>query len=242
MDDIIYEQDYRRSSSLSEEDKRALAIFDRAMFGSFAKDYTAAMDAIPKVVVPEDKENFDFLLARCDEMAKIKHWKVRGVVDYHKWFSYIDVIMPLAEFDDADSLDLLREIAARATTVSFYSQENGNVKLHIMINYFRELMTDEHHGYLTFDAIMKDEKLAEMLGIQPLPPEMEAAAKEMADILDRFEAETKFDRTTVFKAILARMSEESEENQTLERMNELAAQLLETALNETDEYEDNGGK
>ncbi len=58
MDDIIFEQDYRRTPEDTAENARALEIFDRAFNGSFIKDYTAAMDAIPKVIVPEDKKNY----------------------------------------------------------------------------------------------------------------------------------------------------------------------------------------
>lgn len=55
----------------------------------------------------------------------------------------------------------------------------------------------------------------------------------MNAILDRFDAETEFDRTTVFSALLDRMP--NEENQTLDRMIELAEKLLKAALEEQTE-------
>ncbi len=230
LDDIIFEQDYRRKPEDMAENARALEIFDRAFNGSFFKDYTAAMDAIPKVIVPEDKENYEYLLSRCDAVAKRRRWKVKGVVDYHRWYSYIDLTMPLPEFDDADSLMLLREIAERATIVTFEQRENNSIGLHIMINYFQELMNEEHRSYLEFDAISNDEKLAEMVGIQPLSPEMEEKAQRLNAILDRFDAETEYDRTMIFRALWEHMPKEKD--QTFDRMIELAEKLLEATLNE----------
>jgi len=72
--------------------------------------------------------------------------------------------------------------------------------------------------------------MAEMVGIQPLSPEMEEKAQGLNTILDRFDAETEYDRTTVFKALLEHMPKEKE--QTFDRMVELAEKLLEAALNE----------
>ena len=86
---------------------------------------------------------------------------------------------------------------------------------------------------MEYEAISKDEKLAEMVGIQPLPLEMEQQVQKMNAILDRFDAETEFDRTTVFSALLDRMP--NEENQTLDRMIELAEKLLKAALEEQTE-------
>jgi len=157
----FFERDYRRTPEELAENTRAIEIFDRAFNDSFIKDYTAAMDAIPKVIVPEDKKNYEYLLSQCDAVAKRRRWKVKGVVDYHKWYSYIDLTMPLPEFDDAESLVLLREIAERATTVTLETKD-GSINIHIMINYFKELMSEEHHAYLEFDAISNDEKLAQM--------------------------------------------------------------------------------
>lgn len=237
MDDIIYEQDYRRSQEDIDPDSRSMKIFDRAYNGSFIKDYMAAIDAIPKVIVPEDKKNYEYLLSLCDTVAKEHRWKVKGVVDYHKWYSYIELTMPCAEFDDTDSLALLREVAERAATVTFVAQEDGVVKLNIMINYFKELMTEEHRAYLEYDAIMKDEELAEMVGVPQLSPEMEQQAQKLKAILDRFDAETEYDRTTIFEALLDYMPKEK--NQTLERMIEVAEKLLQAALDEQREGQEN---
>ena len=170
MDDIIFERDYRRTQEDVDRTSTAIKIFSQAFNGSFIKDYIAAMDAIPKVIVAEDQKNYEYLLSG---------WKAKGVVDYHRWYSYIELTMPRAEFDDADSLALLREAAERAATVTFEAQKDGVVKLHIMIDYFQELISEEYRSYLEYEAISKDEKLAEMVGIQPLPLEMEQQEQKM---------------------------------------------------------------
>lgn len=233
-DDIIYEQVYRRKpGNGTPENQRNRSIFDRAFYDSFIRDFTAAMDAIPKVIVQKDKKNYEYLLSRCDEIAKLNHWRIRGVVDYHKWHSFIELVMPLAEFDSRDELGLLRDIADRVSIITFEPTEDGGGRLCIMINYFEELMTDEHRGYLKFEAMANDPVLAEMVEIEPLSPELEAMAQQMNDLLDRFEAETDFDRTTVFKALIERVAKEPDESRkTLGHMIELGERLLEATLEE----------
>lgn len=228
MDDIIFEQDYRRTQGEIDRESNNIKIFDQAFNGSFIRDYIAAVDAIPKVIVPEDKKNYEYLLSKCDTVAKRNRWKVKGVVDYHRWYSYIELTMPCAEFDDTESLALLKEAAGCAATISFMTQTDGSIKLHIMINYFKELMSEEYRSYLEFDAIMKDKKLAEMVGIQPLSLEMEQQAQKLKAILDRFDAETELDRTTVFTALWDHIPKEKD--QILDRMIILAEKLLEATL------------
>jgi len=53
----------------------------------------------------------------------------------------------------------------------------------------------------------------------------------MKNILDRFENEAHLDRTMIFKALLDQIAKEDEEEQSFERMTELAEQLLEYVLN-----------
>lgn len=230
MENEIYERDYRAQEK-TPEIERANAIFDRAMNGSFLRDYAAAMDAIPKVIVPEDKENYEYLLNRCDEVAKHWHGHIKGVVDYHRWESRIELTLPCVEFGDPEDLSLLREIAEKAHLVTFTANQNGGINLSIMINYFEELMTEEHRGYLEYDAIMNDDQLASMLNMPTLSPEDEAVAQRINDILDRFEAETDVDKTTAFRAVLDYMKKQDEGKLSLEYMAAYLEYLLEKILN-----------
>ena len=113
----------------------------------------------------------------------------------------------------------------------FEPAEEG-IRLYIMINYFEELMSEEHRSFVQYNAIMNDETLAAMLHMPELSPEMDEATRQMNDILDRFENETQYDRTMIFKALLERVAKFDEENQTFDKMLALAEQLLEAVLNE----------
>ena len=231
MDDVIVEKDYRRKPEDICEGSPEIDILNQAINGSFFEEYTAAMDAIPKVIVPKDKENFEYLSARCDELAQRHHGYFRSIVDYHKWDSHIEVLLPFAEFGCPEELALLKEIAEKSSSVLFEPVEEG-IRLYIMINYFEELMSEEHRSFVQYNAIMNDETLAAMLHMPELSPEMDEVAQQMNDILDRFENETQYDRTTIFKALLERVAKFDEKNQTFDKMLALAEQLLEAVLNE----------
>ena len=67
MENTIFERNYE----IVEKDDHATAVFERALApGGFMEEFTKKMDAIPKVVVPKDKENYDYLLDRCDDYAQ----------------------------------------------------------------------------------------------------------------------------------------------------------------------------
>lgn len=99
MENTVFERNYE----IVEKDDRATAVFERAFApGGFMEEFTKKMDAIPKVVVPKDKENYDYLLNRCDDYAKRHHGRIRGVVDYEHWDAHIDLYLRMLEFDDAE--------------------------------------------------------------------------------------------------------------------------------------------
>ena len=53
MGNTVFERNYE----IVEKDDRATAVFERAFApGGFMEEFTKKMDAIPKVVVPKDKE------------------------------------------------------------------------------------------------------------------------------------------------------------------------------------------
>lgn len=232
MDDIIFERDYRTTEDQS-SDSAYGAIFDRAIEGGFFKAYADAMDQIPKVIVPEDQANYEYLLDRLDKLVQRRHGRIYGKVDYHKWVSRIEVYLPFLAFEDDDELVLMKEIAEKADAVTVEAHEEG-VRLYISIDYFDELMTDEHRSYLELQAIMQDDKLAALLAPQ-LSEEDQAAIDRMRAILERFENETEYDRTSVFQAVLAKVMDEDKDNQTVERVADFAEALLERTLNEETE-------
>ncbi|GAA6521445.1 hypothetical protein K440107A6_13130 [Lawsonibacter asaccharolyticus] len=170
MDDIIFEKDYRETES-AEYDKWCDEVFDRAVNCGMLKAYSEAMDKIPKIIVPEDKKNYEYLLERCDAFVKQHRGYIKGIVDYHRWHAEINMFLPFAEFDDSEDLAFLKEIAEKSQTVCFSPEEEGGIRVHIFINYFEELMSAEHKSYIEYDAIMQDKKLSELLGIPELSDE-----------------------------------------------------------------------
>lgn len=237
MDDIIFEKDYRHKED-SEEDIRRAQILDRAITGGFFDTYKSAMDKIPKYIVPEDKANYEYLLDRCDKFVERYRGHIRGIVDYHKWHSEIVLTLPFAEFSDPEDRAFLAEIAEKSHSVTFEPSENGGIRVRVFICYFDELMSADHKAYEKYNAIMDDETLASLLGMKMLSPEMTETTQRLKDILDCFEEETKYDRTTIFKALLARMQDVDEEKRTLDMMVAFAEALLEKVLNAEDEEEE----
>ena len=58
MENTVFERNYE----IVEKDDHATAVFERAFApGGFMEEFTKKMDAIPKVIVPEDKENYEYL-------------------------------------------------------------------------------------------------------------------------------------------------------------------------------------
>lgn len=101
MENIVFDRNYEED----EPDPLAQAIFDRVNApGGFLEEFSKKMDAIPKVIVPKDKENYEYLLGRCDEFAKRHHGKIHGVVDFEHWDAHIDLTLPMLEFDDPEDM------------------------------------------------------------------------------------------------------------------------------------------
>lgn len=120
MENIVFERNYETT----EKDDRATAVFERAFApGGFMEEFTKKMDAIPKVVVPKDKENYDYLLNRCDDYAKRHHGRIRGVVDYEHWDTHIDLYLRMLEFDDAEDTLFIITTDGMENASRFYSSD-----------------------------------------------------------------------------------------------------------------------
>lgn len=232
MENIVFDRDYECAP---EEHSLAAAIYERVMEpdGFFAA-FTRKMDAIPKVIVPEDQKNYEYLLKRCDQFAEEHHGRIHAVVDYQHYHSEINLFLKLLEFDCDEDMSLLKDIGEKAHYFCITPEEGGGFRIHIMINYFQELMTDEHRDYLKYEAVMEDEELSGLLNMPELTQEQEEAVSVINDILDRFDDETEIDRTTAFKAVLSHMGKTQEDGMDFDRMIDLLQKLLETLLSGED--------
>ena len=173
--------------------------------------------------MPKDKENYEYLLNRFDDYAKRHHGRIRGVVDYEHWDAHMAFV---------------KDIGEKAHYLCITPEESGGYRVHIMINYFEELMSEEYHSYLKYETLMEDEELASMFDIPELSPEEEAVALLIKEILDRFDNETKVDRTTAFKAALNYVMQQDEEaEKSIEGIAATLTVLLEKVLDEESNME-----
>lgn len=228
MENMEFERNYEKQS-VSEEDK---LFFEQVVApGGLFESFQKKLDAIPKVIVPEDKANYEYLLEKCDIFAQRNFGRIHGVVDYTHWDAHIDVIVPMLEFCDPEDMALLKDIGEKAHYLTVDLVEDGRYRVHIRINYFQELITDEYEEYLKIKTLQENEKLAEML--EPdLTPEQEALLEVTQGILDRFDEETSIDRNTAFRAVVEFIDREGGDRTDLEKIAALLTFLLEKVLDE----------
>ena len=228
MENMEFERNYEKQS-VSEEDK---LFFEQVVApGGLFESFQKKLDAIPKVIVPEDKANYEYLLEKCDIFAQRNFGRIHGVVDYTHWDAHTDLIVPMLEFCDPEDMALLKDIGEKAHYLTVDLVEDGRYRVHIRINYFQELITDEYEEYLKIKTLQENEKLAEML--EPdLTPEQEALLEVTQGILDRFDEETSIDRNTAFRAVVEFIDREGGDRTDLEKIAALLTFLLEKVLDE----------
>ena len=97
MENIVFDRNYEL---VSEDNSFADAVYKQitAPDGFFAS-FTKKMDAIPKVIMPEDQANYEYLLERCDQFAQDHHGRIHAVVDYQHFHSEINLYLRMIEFD-----------------------------------------------------------------------------------------------------------------------------------------------
>lgn len=143
MDNIVYEHDYADEQRKVIEKRTEIygdpeEVFKIITESGALREYNNTIRAIPKVVNPKDKENYEYLLSRLDDIARLHGGKIRGEIRYDAWEADINVHLPFFEFSGSDELQLLSEIGQRSHLVCFTPEENGSLRLHIMIRYFED--------------------------------------------------------------------------------------------------------
>lgn len=164
MKNEVFERDYaeerRQRVKLKQNSTTAMDIIGHAASSGLFKKYGEAMNALPKYIVPEDKKAYEDLLSRLDNLARRMGGKIKGVVDYEKWESYIIVILPFFECASKSDITLLKDIAEKSNSMSIQATEDGNIRIYIMINYFAEIGDTDA---ILEDVIMEDDKLVALL-------------------------------------------------------------------------------
>ncbi len=93
-------------------------------------------------------------------------------------------------------------------------------------------MPEEAKQLVEYDAIMKDERLASLLGMQDsFKPEDGPDLERIENLLERFEIETELDRNDVFYAVFRLIIKSKDENITLAKIADMMEVLLYLVLN-----------
>lgn len=230
MKNIEFERNYEMSP---EEKAHSAKIFEQIYApGGFLEEFSRQMDAIPKVIVPEDAVHYEELLQLCDRFACKHHGRIHGVVDYRHWDAHIDLILPLVEFEDEEDLHLLKEIGEKAHYFCVSAREDGDFHVYVMINYFKELACEEYLDFLKYQILSADEALSSLYAGSRLSEEDQAAAMRIRDLLARFECETSLDRTTAFRTAVNRLLQGEPAGVTAVQVEAQLEELLEHTLDE----------
>lgn len=191
MKNEVYEADYRRKSNPDEIPDA----FDIAVETGFFKTYNDIMRSIPKVIVPEDKKNYEELLQKLDALAKRRGGKIRGIVSYEKFDSHIYITLPFFEFSHEEEHKLLDELESKAHSLTFTVTDDGMIQLSVMINYFEEIgdtdkvfdMALEGNEKLTAALIESMEKRRQSIVEHPVVGKIiERASQNMGITVDEY--------------------------------------------------------
>lgn len=145
MENQIYERDYRQAK---ERKRQVLQSTDFDVIGElkaagFFQKLNERLNQIPKVIVPEDKVNYDYLLEQCDAFAKRHGGRLRGIVDFEQYESHINLYVPFFEIDFPEDRRFIFDVLTRSTYFSFMPDKTGWTRLHIFINYFSEAISQD---------------------------------------------------------------------------------------------------
>ena len=189
MENEVFERDYQEKTTGKEtvKSEKELSIIDLAVESGCFKAYSDAMKKIPKYIVQEDKEAYEDLLARLDAYAKELHGKIKGVIDYERWESYITVELPHFEACNLEEFALLSDLASKTDSVTFKASGNGGIRLHVMIGYFDEVEDTDH---VLDTCLAEDDELAKILAEYPDTEKDTALSDpEIAEFLEKFGSE-----------------------------------------------------
>lgn len=106
MDNTVFERNYEKPQ---EDMEYCTAVFEQAVEGGFFQRYFDMVDKVPKTINPQDKENYKYLVNRCDQYAKRHYGRISAVVDYARWDSKINLYLPMLEFTTEEAIAVISE-------------------------------------------------------------------------------------------------------------------------------------
>lgn len=145
MENQIYERDYRQAKERKRQVLQStdFDVISELKAAGFFQKLNERLSQIPKVIVPEDKANYDYLLEQCDAFAKRHGGRLRGIVDFEQYESHINLYVPFFEIDFPEDRRSIFDVLTRSTYFSFMPDKTGWTRLHIFINYFSEAISQD---------------------------------------------------------------------------------------------------
>lgn len=135
MENEVFAKDYRKPRSPAPSGRNELL---ELLQTPFMQGILEQNGKRPVMIVPQEKANYEYLLERCNEFAERWGGRIQGTVDYQKYESRIEVILPFFEFSSPEEHLFLKEISEKSNLACFTATEEG-VRLYIMVGYFREI-------------------------------------------------------------------------------------------------------
>ena len=143
-----------------------------------------------------------------------------------------DDLAEMPEYAHCETAAYAPEPVKSFRRVRRYRYEMLGIRVHIFINYFDEWMPEGAKQLVEYDAIMKDERLASLLGMQDsFKPEDEPDLERIDALLERFETETDLNRNDVFYGVFQLIMKSKDEDITLGKIANLMEVLLYLVLN-----------
>lgn len=119
------------------------------------KDFEIALNAIPKMIVPEYKAAYDDLLNRLNKHTDQYGGKIRGEINYKTGSAWIEVILPFFEAVDVKTRQLFADVIQASLSMNFTATNDGNVRLYALLPYFEDLCEDETNDELLMQELLK---------------------------------------------------------------------------------------
>ena len=159
MENQLFERDYRKAKRKAHGIVGAMntAFVEELKQGDFFKKVAEAFSKVPRVVLPEAKANYEYLLMKCDAYAKAHGGKINGLVDYENYDATIDLRVPFLEIDKPEDKQFILDIVTRSTYFCIQPDGNGWTRLHIFSMYFTDMMSED-------ERVMIIEQAAEEMG------------------------------------------------------------------------------
>ncbi len=141
MENYVFKKDYSKEDDcIDEKEITAEDIVPSPIAREYIKFHNSFMRRLPKIVVQKDKETFERVVPKLNELAKLLNGTIEATIDYEKWDSHIVMTLPFFEIARDEERKLFLDIFENSNGFNITATEDGKVRIYILINYFEEIM------------------------------------------------------------------------------------------------------